>query len=505
MGSDMTTFGRRVAELAEEHPDKPALIFAATSGDEQIVTWAEYDRATNQLARLLAGRGVAAGTMVVVGLWNSIEHVLLTTAAWKLGALALPLRAALPAHERDQILDLARPSLVCADWDDTDWPLLRPAEVALSDGYDDAPLPDDPPHPGKAIASGGSTGRSKIITDPTWDPVAYAARGSKLGARHGSVELLAAPLYHNSPFLSAFGGLADDHVLVIMERFDAARALDLIERHRVNYGYMPPIIMRRIVLQPDIHERDLSSIEGIQSSAAPCPEWLKRAWIDLVGPESVYEVYGSTEGIGATIIRGDEWLEHPGSVGRPVSCDIRIQDAEGNALPPGEIGEIFMRPSSGDVTYRYIGAEPKATDDGFQSVGDLGWVDADGYLFIADRRTDLIVTGGANVYPAEVEAVLGTHPGVDDVAVIGVPDEEWGRRVHAIVQPRDPAEPPSPEALDRHCRADLTSYKVPKTYELLAALPRNEAGKIRRSDLAAERESGWTDAMMRPKRETPAS
>ncbi|HMM41930.1 MAG TPA: AMP-binding protein [Thermomicrobiales bacterium] len=502
---EKTTFGRRVAGLAVEHPEKPALIFAASDGGERVVTWTEYERATNRLARLLAGRGVAVGTMVVVGLWNSIEHVLLTTAAWKLGALALPLRAALPAHERDQILGLAQPSLVCADWDDIAWPLLRPHDVALADAYGDAPLPDDPPHPGKAIASGGSTGRSKIITDPTWDPVEYAARGSKLGARHGSVQLLAAPLYHNSPFLSAFGGLADDHVLVIMERFDAARALDLIERHRVNYGYMPPIIMRRIYLQPDLHQRDLSSIEGIQSSAAPCPEWLKRAWIDLIGAEKVYEVYGSTEGIGATIIRGDEWLAHPGSVGRPASCEIRIQDAEGNTLPPGAVGEIFMRPSSGGVTYRYIGAEPKATADGFQTVGDLGWVDEDGYLFIADRRTDMIVSGGANVYPAEVEAVLGTHPGVDDVAVIGVPDEEWGKRVHAVVQPRDLAAPPTPEALDRHCRANLTSYKAPKTYEFLATLPRNEAGKIRRSDLAAERESGWTDGMLRPRRAAEVS
>lgn len=494
------TFGRQIAALAAEHPDKPALIFAATAGFEMAVSWWEYEKATNRLARYLIDRGVTAGSMVVIGLWNSVEHVVLTTAAWKLGALVLPLRAALPAHERDQILALAQPALVCAEWDDIDWPTMSRSETILTYAYDDQPLDIDPPHPGKAIASGGSTGRSKIITDPTWNPVEYSARGSKLGARHGSVQLLAAPLYHNSPFLSAYGGLADDHVLVIMERFDADRALDLIEKYKVNYAYMPPIILRRIYLRPGIEERDLSSIEGIQSSAAPCPEWLKRAWIDLIGAEKVYEVYGSTEGIGATIIRGDEWLAHPGSVGRSSGSEIRIQDADGNALPPGEIGEIFMRPASGEVTYRYIGAEPKSTADGFQSVGDLGWLDDDGYLYIADRRTDLIITGGANVYPAEVEAVLGTHPLVDDVAVIGVPDEDWGRRVHAVVQPRDPASPPTPEALDQHARNDLTSYKVPKTYEFLPALPRNEAGKIRRSDLVRERESGWTSAMVRPKR-----
>jgi bile acid-coenzyme A ligase len=249
---------------------------------------------------------------------------------------------------------------------------------------------------------------------------------------------------------------------------------------------MPPIIMRRIILLPGIQGRDLSSIQAIQSSAAPCPEWLKRAWIDLIGAEKVHEVYGSTEGIGATMIRGDEWLEHPGSVGRPVSCELRILDEEGNDLPAGEVGEIFMRPlAEGGPTYRYIGAPAaKATPDGFASIGDLGWLDDDGYLYIADRRTDMIVSGGANVYPAEVEAALSEHPALADCAVVGQPDEEWGRRVHAIIQPHDPDNPPSVAELDRHCRERIASYKVPKTWEFVHELPRNEAGKIRRSALA---------------------
>jgi bile acid-coenzyme A ligase len=161
------------------------------------------------------------------------------------------------------------------------------------------------------------------------------------------------------------------------------------------------------------------------------------------------------------------------------------------------VGEIFMRPHGAGPTYAYIGSPPaKGTPDGFTSVGDLGWVDAEGYLFLADRRVDLIITGGANVYPAEVEAALTEHPSVGDVAVIGVPDEDWGKRVHAVIQPRDPGDPPTVAALDAHCRERLASYKIPKSYEFVAQLPRDDAGKLRRSGLVAEREVGWTAGMI---------
>jgi len=492
------SFGRRVAELAAEHPDKSAIIFLPQEGEERIVTWRELDCETNRIARLLAERGVDEGATVVVGVWNSPGHIMVTAAAWKLGALMLPLRAILPARERDGILAIARPALVFADWEDVPYPTLRSAELSLADAYDGAPLPIDPPHPGKAIASGGSTGRSKIVVDRTTHPIRYGARGSRLGEAYGQVQLLCAPLYHNSPFLNTYGGLAADHTIVLMERFDAERAVAAIERHRVNYAYMPPIIMRRIIMLPGVRARDFSSIQAIHSSAAPCPPWLKRAWIELIGAEKLYEVYGSSEGIGAAIIRGDEWLLHPGSVGRPTACELRILGEDGNELPPGEVGEIYTRPLLTDgPTFTYVGeAKMNATSDGFYSVGDLGWVDEEGYLFIADRRVDMIVSGGANVYPAEVEAALHDHPALADLAVVGVPDEEWGRRVHAIIQPLDPANPPPIADLDAWARARITSYKAPKTYEMMNELPRNEAGKIRRSALVTERESGWNPAMV---------
>lgn len=476
----------RFYELVDQHPDKTALIFAPENGDEVHVSWDEFDRSSTRIARLLqAEYGVDENSMVVVATRNSHWHYFVTHAAWRLGALAMPLRAELPVRERDEILDLASPAVVYAEWDDVAYPVLRPDELYRADAFSSERLPNVYPHPGKAIASGGSTGRSKIVVDRTWNPAVWRRT---LGMEDGQVQLMAAPLYHNSPKLIGNTGLMKDHTIVIMERFTPEQAVDLIERYRVNYAYLPPIIMQRIARMPGIQDRDLSSIHAFHSSAAVCPPWLKQWWIDRIGAEKVWEVYGSSEGVGATIIRGDEWLEHPGSVGRPSeNSKLRILDEDQRDLPPGEIGEIYMWTERGP-TFDYVGAPPlKSTPDGYYSVGDLGSVDDDGYLFIADRRTDMIVTGGANVYPAEVEAALGEHPDVADVVVVGVPDDEWGRRVHAIVQPRDSEMPPDRAELDAHVRERLVNYKAPKTYEFLRQFPRNEAGKIRRTELAAER------------------
>lgn len=496
------SYGRRIAQLAERHPAKPAIIFVWADGAETTITWDEYNRESNRVARLLAEHGVDDQSMVAIGLPNCPEHYLAAAGAWKLGACVLPLSAALPQRERDGILEVSGARLVVADWEDVRPVLLRRADLARRREYSDEPLPDKVPDPGYAMGSGGSTGRSKVIVIPR--PWVYSSLGlaRRVGMRTGQVQLIAGRLYHNSPFGFSHHGLMDDHTLVVMEQFDAAQAVDLIERHRVQFGFLVPTIMRRILELPDIKRRGFASVEAFFHTAAPCPPWLKRAWIDLIGPERLWEAYGATEATGATVMRSDEWLEHPGSVGRPIECDLRILDENLQELPPGEVGEIFMRPKRADgPTYRYLGSPPlKSTPDGFMSVGDLGWVDDQGYLFLADRRVDMIITGGANVFPAEVEAALSEHPQVMDVAVIGVPDEEWGRRVHAIVQPRDPARPPSPEALDVHCRERLAPYKAPKSYEFVAALGRDPSGKMRRSAMVAERESGWSDAMRRPQR-----
>jgi bile acid-coenzyme A ligase len=249
-------------------------------------------------------------------------------------------------------------------------------------------------------------------------------------------------------------------------------------------------MMQRIVRLPDIEARDLSSIECVYQTAAPCPPWLKRRWMELTAPEKLMEGFGATEAVGSCRIRGDEWLLHPGSVGRPANAEMKILDEDFNELPQGEVGEIFMRPFvHPEPTYRYIGAPPaKTTPDGFVSVGDMGYVDPEGYLFLSDRRVDLIIRGGANIYPAEVEAALSEHPDVADVAVIGIPHDELGKTVHAIVEPR-PGTVPDEAALRAWMKQRLTTYKMPESYEFMAQLPRDQSGKIRRSQLARERET----------------
>jgi bile acid-coenzyme A ligase len=198
--------------------------------------------------------------------------------------------------------------------------------------------------------------------------------------------------------------------------------------------------------------------------------------------------YGMSEGLGITAIRADEWMKHEGSVGRPArDTGVRVVDAEGNGAPPGQIGEIYMRSALyGGSTYLGAG-QPKMTEDGYCTVGDVGYLDEDGYLYLVDRRADMIITGGANVYPAEVEIALMDQPKVADVVVIGLKDEEWGRRVHAVIEPADASDPPTFDEIRAYAKARLGTYKVPKSIEIVDAIPRSAATKVNRGALLAAR------------------
>lgn len=490
---ELISYGRRVQCWAETYPDKAALIFVPEDGPTSEFSWRILDRRSNQIARLLAHHGVDDDSMVVIGVQNQPEYFFVALAAWKLGAMTLPLRRVMPQIERDQVLHLGQPKVVVADWENVPYPTLTTADLAQADDLADDPLPDIIAHPGKSNVSGGSTGRSKIIVDPNpWGRTDESLLNEPMGVKHGQVQLVLGPLYHAAPFVWAFWGMFEAHTLVLMERFDAARAVGLIEQYRVNYVYMAPVHMSRIAKLPNVSARDFSSVTCLLHMAAPCPPWLKRTWFDLVGPEHVLELLAMTESVGMTMIWGDEWLTHPGSVGKAaIISEVKILDATGNEAPRGEVGEIFMRRLDKPVTYEYVGSPAlKTSPDGFASVGDLGWMDEDGYVYIADRRVDMIITGGANVFPAEVEAALSGHPDVADIAVIGLLDDEWGRRVHAVVQPRQFDSPPDIQTLNLRCREHLMSYKVPKSYDFVEELPRNNAGKLRRSALIQERESG---------------
>jgi len=490
---EAVSYGRQVTLLAERHPEDTAIVHVAPGGSERRVPWGELERRANQVARLLEERGVAQGDTVAVALVNSAEHFFCTLAAWKLGATVLPLRWDLPPWERDRLLDLARPVAVVGAWEDAAPGTLGLDDVASSASRDHDPLPERVPDPARSIATSGSTGRPKLIVTPgpgtmALDPTAGAT--DAMGVRDRATQLVISPLYHTNGF-ACLNGLLVAQTLVVMERFDAALAVDLIERHGVNTAITVPAMLQRMAEVPDVKERDFASVDSILCGGAPLAPWVVREWIDLVGPEHFFFSYGGTEGIGLAMVRGDEWLRHEGTVGRPVGCEVRILDADGREVPAGEIGDVFLRREDQTPTFAYVGAPaPRRTDDGFTTFGDVGRVDEDGFLYIADRRVDMIVSGGANVYPAEVEIAVSEHEGVADVVVVGLPDREWGHRVHAIVEPLDAAHPPSAEELRDHCRARLAAYKVPKSVEIVGAIPRSAAGKVNRSALVAERSAG---------------
>ena len=466
------------------YPRALALHVAAKPGatalliDAEEVSFRELDLRSTRLAHAFAARGVAHGDFVTIGLPNGSAFVAACFAAWKLGAVPQPISWRLPDAERAAILAQARPALVVGV-DGGGFPAL-PADLVPDAG--DAPLPDATSPARQALASGGSTGRPKLIVDAL--PATIDPSVPFYGNQPGTTVLVPGPLYHAAGFLNTTTTLLLGGTAVLMTRFDPVGALARIERHRVAWVSFVPTMLQRIWRLPEAERArfDLSSLRRVVSSGAPCPAWLLRAWIDWLGPERVFEAYGGTERIGGTLISGAEWLAHPGSVGRPTGDrKIRILGPDGGDLPEGEVGEVYMMPPGGQgSTYRYIGAESRATRDGWESLGDLGYLDADGYLYLTDRRTDMIVTGGANVYPAEIEAALAAHPAVLSCAVIGLPDDDLGQRVHAIVQA---SPPPNEEELRAHLTSQLARHKIPKSFEFVDAPLRDEAGKLRRQAL----------------------
>jgi len=255
----------------------------------------------------------------------------------------------------------------------------------------------------------------------------------------------------------------------------------------VSWVLLVPTMMLRIWRLPEAVRlgADVSSLQVAFHGAAPCPPWLKQAWIDWLGPEKVLELYGGTELQAVTVITGTEWLAHRGSVGRPVVGEMEIRDLDGRPVPPGQEGEIWMRRGPGAPPgYRYIGATARTAPGGWESLGDIGHVDADGYVYVTDRFADMILVGGANVYPAQIEAALDEHPAVRSCCVIGLPDEDLGNIPYAIIEL---SEPVSDEDLLAHLRQRLAPYKLPRVIERAAAPLRDDAEKVRRPALHAER------------------
>ena len=469
--------GRAFRELAERAPDR-----AAITHEGRTVTRGELERRTNRLARAYAGLGVGQDDFVTIGLPNGIEFLEAVVATWKLGATPQPINARLPGYERDGIIALANPVLVVGVEETVvNGREAIPAGFAPEASLADTPLPDRVAASWKALTSGGSTGRPKLIVSGGPGMVDPSVPARFQFMPDGRL-LIPGPLHHNGPFSWASVGLFAGNQVVLMSRFDAHEALALIERFRVDMVLLVPTMMQRILRLPD-RERlafDLSSLRVVWHTGAPCPGWLKQAWIDWLGPERIWELYGGTEAQVFTTITGTQWLAHHGSVGRPLTGEIRILDEQGRDVPAGTAGEVFLRRAPGTPpTYRYVGAEARAIG-GWESLGDMGWLDADGYLYLTDRQTDMILVGGANVYPAEVEAALDAHPHVRSSAVIGLPDEDLGQHIHAIVQVNGEV---TDAELRAHLAARLAPYKLPRTLERATEPLRDDAGKLRRTAL----------------------
>ena len=458
------SIGRAFTHLADAAPDA----IAVRCGDVRL-TRRDLDRAAHGVARAWADR-VGHDDLVTIALPNGIDFVIACVATWKLGATPQPLSPRIGPGERAAVLALARPALVVDDE-------LVGAGGLVPSG-DDASLPDLVASSWKAPTTSGSTGWPKIVrsTAPaTVDPTAAIAPFVPRQA----VQLVAGPMFHAAPFVYAMRGLMTGHELVVLPRFDAAAALQAVERHGVTWTMLVPTMMQRIWRLEGREAHDVSSLDGVLHLGARCAPWLKRSWIEWLGPDRVVEVYAGTESQGIAMITGREWLAHPGSVGRAVSgSEFRIVRPDGTVAAPDERGEIVMR-RRGGVAYRYVGAEPHVRD-GWHTLGDAGWMDADGYLFVADRLDDVIVTGGAMVQPADVEAVLEEHPAVRSSVVVPRPHDDLGHAVHAVVDVA--GSHVTAAELATWTRARLDPQKLPRTWEVVHHELRDDTGKVRRSD-----------------------
>lgn len=478
-------FGTKLKQLAAADPDGVGVVVVSVDGKDHSLTWSALDAGANRWCRVLHARGAGVGDRVALAVANSADLILAILGCWKAGASPIPVRWDLPDWERSRVLAVIEAAVVV---DGDTLPAMRDEALAA----DSSAVPEVVSPQINGICSSGATGTPKVImstrpgvwTEPLSDPFISNWQGTT----RPQVILVMGPMYHTNGF-AQFNFLLGGDRLVVLEKFDATAALDAIERHRVTSFTATPTMLQRIAAVPGVERRDLSTVEWILQGAAVMPPTLLRTWFDLLAPEKVVMAYGMTEQLGLTALRGDEWLAHEGSVGRGFrDTEIRILGEDGNEVPAGQLGDVYLRsPMTGSYDYRGGAALLPVTADGFGTGGDIGWVDADGYLYLADRRADMIITGGANVFPAEVESALIDHPEIADVVVIGLKDDNWGRRVHAVIEPKDRAAPPAEADVIAYAKSKLAGYKVPKTVEYVDAIPRSAATKVSRGAMVDAR------------------
>lgn len=506
----MTVPKYSLAATANVWPDRPAVIDAESG---EVVTFAELEDRSHRIAQLLAATGLRRGDHIAILMENNKRYLEVVWAAQRSGLYLTPVNWHLTAAEAHYVIedcgaaalfvssavgDLARgiratPSLRRRFCIDGPVDGHEDLDLALAElGAPAEPPPSYEPVEGALMFySSGTTGRPKGIVRPLPDlPFGESSMQSdfmrEAYGQDGVVQLCSAPIYHAAPLPASMMAQRVGGTVVMMQRFDAEAILRLIERHRVTHAqFAPTVFVRLLKLREEVRNRyDVSSLRTVIHTAAACPVAVKEQMIAWWG-EKIWEIYAGSEGNGVCLVDSGTWLQHKGTVGKAISGVVHIVDEDGGELPPGMVGTIYF---SDAPAFEYHNDPAKTASsrlaDGWSTLGDLGYVDEDGFLYISDRRTDLIISGGVNIYPREVEEVLLAHPRVLDVAVIGVPDPDMGHQVKAVVQPVDPADVEAGVAagfaaeLIDYCRSRIAHFKCPRSVDFDLELPRLPNGKL---------------------------
>ncbi|QSE90792.1 AMP-binding protein [Rhodococcus pseudokoreensis] len=497
-------------EIAEKLPDRGAIV----SADGTTLSFGALRRWSDSIANELIRLGYGPGDTVASMFPNVPASLAVQLATSQLGIVLTPINWHQTAGEVEYILRDSGATALFTDAELADLVLdvgkrvpmdperLFATGTGLTGFRSLTDLPDSRPVDAHRRVMGqsmyytsGTTGRPKGVVRPTSSRTpeeVLAVRHPLTARRMGwpaapGVHLVTAPLYHSGPNNYAYSALQRGYQVVLVGKWDAEECLRTIEAHHVTSSFMVPTMFHRLLALPeDIRSRyDTSSLNFVVHAAAPCPPHEKRAMLDWWGPV-VYEFYSSTEG-GGTSVGPQDWIAHPGTVGRAwEGVDVKVFDDAGNELPPGEVGMVFFRNPERFMYHNAPEKTAEAQQGEFFTAGDMGRLDEDGWLFLADRRSDLIISGGVNIYPAEIEAVLLEHPAVSDAAVVGLPDEVWGSRVHAVISPAEGVVPgPQLQSdLEAHWVDRLASFKRPRSIEF-RALSRTDTGKLNRSALRA--------------------
>jgi long-chain acyl-CoA synthetase len=492
-----------ITDHAIATPDKPAFIMGST---EETVTFGELNAIANQVAQLLRASGVQPGQHIAMMMKNCREFMEIMFGCMRAGVVFTPISTHLKKDETAYIINNCRAQLFVASASLAEVAAEAAAQAPALEhcfivggeraGFVDwhSTLAEQPSEPiadqslgVPMLYSSGTTGKPKGVFRAPENidldaPHPLKLAGAYYGFNTDTIYLSPAPLYHAAPLHYNTLNLIQGGTSVIMERFDPEQALALIERHKATHSQWVPVMFIRMLKLPEVvrSKYDVSSMQRAIHAAAPCPIDIKRQMIDWWGPV-ICEYYSSSEGVGFTLIDSEDWLNHPGSVGRPLTGIPKILDDNLQELPVGEVGQIYFAEVA---RFEYFD-EPGKTEEAFDSrgwgtVGDMGYLDEEGYLYLTDRKNFMIITGGVNVYPAEIEGLLVTHPKVADVAVFGIPNEEFGEVVKAVVQLMDhsDASTETAEDLTLWMKERLASLKVPRSIDFMEQLPRMDNGKL---------------------------